>query len=295
MTDLAEQRGSGDYPVPTVYEPTQQHTHTIIFLHGRGGSGPEFSSRLFESKLTAASGTLRTQLSSWRWVFPSAKKIWSTNFRELHPTWFDAYSLVDIYSKEELQTSGITEAVAHISDIIKTEVERLDGHSEKVVLAGFSQGSATALWTLLSQDLNKKLNGNPLGAFLGSGCWLPFDKNVNRVLDNEAPRLGSEHPDAGAAFVSSTLSKEFLEMVSLRSTESHPLPVFLGHGADDEWIDVTLGQAVRDSFKKAGCNVLWKEYTGGNDQGHWFKEPEQLLDMHEFLTSYEGTARLAQV
>jgi predicted esterase len=60
-------------------------------------------------------------------------------------------------------------------------------------------------------------------------------------------------------------------------------PVFLGHGSDDAWVDVELGRNVRNVLTGFGMNVVWKEYTGAEEEGHWLKEPEEFDDILLFF------------
>ena len=71
---------------------------------------------------------------------------------------------------------------------------------------------------------------------------------------------------------------DFHGVHSLQST-----PVLLGHGVDDAFVDVELGKLARDILTKIGLVVQWREYISAEEEGHWFKEPEQLDDIAEFL------------
>ena len=107
-------------------EPSSEHTHTAIMLHGRGSNGPEFAEELAE---TAAPGqkSLMERFPSWRWVFPSSQELWSTAFEEMLPAWFEAHSLTDTTTREDLQIGGIRQSVAYIQSILTPEVARLGG------------------------------------------------------------------------------------------------------------------------------------------------------------------------
>lgn len=116
------------FPAPHIQtpQPSHAHTHTIIFLHGRGSTGPEFASELFSS--TASNSlSLPASLPTLRWVFPSSRLLWSTTFEEDIPAWFDAVSLDDIQEKKELQAEGLRESISHILDILEYEVGLLNG------------------------------------------------------------------------------------------------------------------------------------------------------------------------
>jgi len=57
-------------------------------------------------------------------------------------------------------------------------------------------------------------------------------------------------------------------------------PYFIGHGTADEKVSVSLRQQMRGTLTQLGLNVTWKEYE---DQGHWYKVPDELDDIASFL------------
>jgi len=272
-----------------IINPTTKHTHTAIFLHGRGDNGADFAEELFSSRFSkrAGSETLPALFPSWRWVFPSAPSRWSSVFKEELPAWFEASSLSDPTSREDLQTDGIRESVLDISKILHEEVSRLGGASQNVVLGGISQGAAVGLWALLyhGREVCK------LGGFVGASCWLPFSSHIERVLCNSSGQLTDPHvaiTTNSQSFVSSMLEATQSSLTS--HDKSHPLlstSVLLGHGTDDAYVDVSLGRHARDVLSGVGFNVVWREYVGAEQEGHWFKEPEQLDDMVQFLAAVD--------
>lgn len=60
-------------------------------------------------------------------------------------------------------------------------------------------------------------------------------------------------------------------------------PVFLGHGADDAYVNIELGRQARHVLSQIGLKVEWREYSGAEQEGHWMKAPEELDDVAEFL------------
>lgn len=132
-----------------IIEPKSQHTHTAVLLHGRGSEGEEFAAELVGSKL-ADYRSLADAFPSWRWVFPSSRKLRDTTFQEVLPAWFEARSLTDPTLQQDLQAPGIRVSVDHVLSILDEEIRALNGDTERVVLGGISQGAAVAFWTLLS-------------------------------------------------------------------------------------------------------------------------------------------------
>ncbi|KIW70622.1 hypothetical protein PV04_02875 [Phialophora macrospora] len=299
-------------------EPAANHTHTAIFLHGRGDNGPDFAEELFASTISdgrgviaseapapapapAPTSTLRTRFPSWRWVFPSAPARWSTVFEEEFPAWFEAHSLSDITLREDLQMEGIRESVAEIIGILDDEVRRLGGNAQNVILGGISQGGAAALWALLSLLDPRRAGAEPiprLGAFVGASCWLPFASAVGTYLPGvgvDGPsndsRPGSNATDSITDGGSQDFVRSMLEgaRISIASHgRDYPLlttPVFLGHGTDDAYVDVSLGRQTKVVLSGIGFDVTWKEYVGAEQEGHWYKEPQELDDIARFLST----------
>lgn len=257
------------FPEPYIHHATTAHAYTIILLHGRGSNGPEFAEELFEAR-TSTDLNLAEHFPDWRWVFPSAKACFSTVFQEEITEWFDIYSLSDTGEESHRQVEGLRDSVRFILDLVEEEAKFV-GTSEMVVLGGISQGEATALQAFLC--------GRKLGAFVGASGWLPFAGQVEAILRESE---GSE--TQVAAFIRNNLSLG--DWVSTRSADLGSVlqtPVFLGHGADDIWVDLKLGKQVRDVLEGMGIDVTWKNYMGAGQGGHWLKEAEEFDDIVAFL------------
>ncbi|KAK4154624.1 Alpha/Beta hydrolase protein [Chaetomidium leptoderma] len=231
-------------------EPSAEHTHTAIMLHGRGSNGPEFAEELAE---TTASGQkpLTQRFPGWRWVFPSSQELWSTAFEEMLPAWFEAHSLTDTTAREESQIEGIRQSVAHLQSILSQEVTRLGGETERVVVMGISQGGAIGMWTLLCHgNLDK-----PFGAFVGASTWLPFAANIHKFLGK------GDVVEADGAASETSPSDSFSAASQLSSRPLLSTPIFLGHGVDDAVVDVELGRQAQQVLSNAGFQAEWKEYS----------------------------------
>ncbi|KAH7253594.1 Alpha/Beta hydrolase protein [Fusarium redolens] len=269
-------QGESFGPIYTI-EPVEPHTHTAILLHGRGSNSEEFARELFEETLLSDQANLAQKLSSWRWVFPSSRELWSTAFQEDMPAWFEAHSLTDTTARQDLQIPGIKESVNYIKAILDQEIERLGGDTTKVVLGGISQGAAVGMWTLLCLDSIER----PLGAFLATNTWLPFASSIRDYLSNDRPAT----TDEGLGFAA-----EMLAPSKVSSTQSRErllsTAVFLGHGTDDAYVDVELGREARNILIRVGFEVEWREYQGAELEGHWFKAPEEVDDILNFLVTH---------
>lgn len=110
---------------------------SIIWLHGLGADGHDF-----EPVVPA----LRLHGQRIRFVFPHAPvRPVTVNGGMRMRAWYDVLGL-DLGSRQDEQ--GIRESAGHVRQIIEHENER-GIPSENIVLAGFSQGGATALHTAL--------------------------------------------------------------------------------------------------------------------------------------------------
>ncbi|KFZ12275.1 hypothetical protein V501_04309 [Pseudogymnoascus sp. VKM F-4519 (FW-2642)] len=266
------------FPELHIIEPTSPHTHTAILLHGRGSNGPEFAEELMEESKLPGQPTLAEKLPCWRFVFPSSRELWSTLFEEDMPAWFEAHSLSDITSRQELQEPGIIEAVGYLSSVLDDEIVRIGGDAGKVVLGGISQGAAVGMWTLLCGEKRETLGG-----FVGASTWLPFAGHIGEYVG----KGGEDSP--GRNFVESKMSH--LRHLVTRPRESRGVlntPVFLGHGIDDEMVNIELGRQARKVLGQLGMEVEGKEYQGAELDGHWFKVPEEMDDIERFLRAVES-------
>ncbi|NRB39040.1 MAG: dienelactone hydrolase family protein [Pseudomonadales bacterium] len=132
--------------IETQTGPEAKIDAAVIWLHGLGATGHDFVPIVPELKLPAQMGV--------RFVFPHAPSIPVTiNGGMSMPAWYDILAM-DIERKIDDQQ------IMASSDAIKALIEREISHgikSERIVLAGFSQGGAVVYQTALSY--NKPLAG----------------------------------------------------------------------------------------------------------------------------------------
>ncbi|KAM5354072.1 hypothetical protein ACJ41O_000722 [Fusarium nematophilum] len=235
------------------------HTHTVVFLHGRGDTAPTFADSLQYSR-DSKDRTFQEVFPSFRWVFPQAE-IGSTAAFPLDKIsqWFDVWNVHDFADREELQAVGLRESVKRIRDILKDEAAMLDGRWDRIVLAGISQGAATSVHTLINLGIPGRSDEKKgLGAFLGFSCRMPFPGRTlaatRQILD-----LEGVPDDAGV----------------LENT-----PVLLEHCENDPLVLVQNGRDLRETLRGFGADVTWREYPKGE---HWFNSPAGIDDAVEFL------------
>lgn len=212
------------YPSSHTVHPTAPHTHTIIFLHGRGSNATEFCSEIFESQ--DSSGASFTQLfPSVKWVFPCAKQSWSNLDQEDVHQWFDMTSVQKSNQDPEIQRPGLQESRTQLLRVIAEETWCVP--RECIVVAGISQGCAVALYTLASSEIR-------VGGFFGLCGWLP---------------LADE------------LSKD--DRYELRWNDLVRIRFLLQHCEDDAVVPLVNGEAMRDWLDEGGLGWEWQQFKEG--------------------------------
>ncbi|VUC36720.1 unnamed protein product [Clonostachys rosea] len=246
----------------TIIEPTAPHTHTVIFLHGRGDSSAKLASSLVYSPMSTDQ-TLFEAFPSFRWVFPSAPiEQTALNPIERRCQWFDVWNVRDLADREELQAEGLRRSVGRVREVVRAEAGMLTGGGgmERVVVMGISQGGATGAHVLLNLG-----EGERLGAFVGVSCRMVFP---GRSLGETRRMLGMDTGE-GEGEASEAVKRT---------------PVMLQHCVDDSVVRVENGRVLRETLERfggEGKRVEWREYLDG---GHWFNSPAGTDDIVAFLS-----------
>ncbi len=119
-------------------EPKGSALHSVIWLHGLGADGHDFEPIVPELGLAPE---LRV-----RFILPHAPKIpVSLNGGMSMPAWYDIRD-ADLANRHD--EAGVRESAKQLTRLIEHENER-GVPSERIVLAGFSQGGAIALHVAL--------------------------------------------------------------------------------------------------------------------------------------------------
>jgi predicted esterase len=247
-------------PLSTVQLPSaqgQMHSHTVVFLHGRGDSAANFCNSLQYSR-TSQGHTLVEAFPSLRWVFPQAPKRKCASQPDEWNQWFDVWNVSDFTENEDLQAEGLVGVVPKIREILAKEANDLDGRWDKVILMGISMGSATSVHTLFNLDILSP--DKRLGAFIGFSGRCPF---AGRTLDEMRMTLQVHSSPTHSDVLKNT-------------------PMLLEHCVDDPLVLVDWGRKQCEILKDFGANVTWREYKTG---GHWFNSPHGMDDVVEFLRS----------
>lgn len=119
--------------------PKVEVTGAVIWLHGLGADGNDFVPVVRELRLPA---TLNL-----RFVFPHAPSIPVTiNNGYVMPAWYDIYEMT---LDRKVDVAQLRASAEQVHALIAREIER-GVPSEKIVIAGFSQGGAVAYEAALS-------------------------------------------------------------------------------------------------------------------------------------------------
>ncbi len=125
-------------------EPTQNANAAVIWLHGLGASGDDFAA------VVPALGLSDHSDLNIRFIFPHAPVIpISVNGGMSMPAWYDILSM-DVERK--INQQQFMQSAKQVKDLIKRELDR-GISSERIVIAGFSQGGAVAYEVALNFDL----------------------------------------------------------------------------------------------------------------------------------------------
>jgi len=153
----------------------------VIFLHGLGDSGAGWMEGFREIRDPDVS-----------YIFPNAPNIPVTlNFGMQMPAWFDIKAL-EFDGEEDKQ--GIQKSSNFTKDLVKEQMEKYKLPSEKIILGGFSQGGAIALYAGMT-------HAEKLGGILALSTWLPLhkmfvDKKEGHSLTQQSCKVLQYHGDA---------------------------------------------------------------------------------------------------
>ena len=217
--------------------------------------------------------------------------------------WFDIMSLADPAMQEDLQIEGLRESSAFVHALAEKEMESIP--CGNIILGGLSQGCATGLHALLTFEPKGSEGGekkSSLGAFVGMSGWMPCRPTIDEIVKKPVA-YGIDNANEGAPFArdqgadETGRSAELQALNFLRDSMSLPplataspacfqTPVFLGHGSADDTVAVQLGDEASATLRALGLDVTWKTYK---DFGHWYKDPEEIDDIVDFLREKVGS------
>ncbi|WP_298134866.1 dienelactone hydrolase family protein [Acidiferrobacter sp.] len=201
---------------PLQYATGPHPYYAFIWLHGLGADGHDFAE--FPGTFSGITD------KAMRFIFPHAPmRSVTLNGGAYMPAWFDLYGTRPEDPQDE---AGIQDAARAMMDLI-TEQAGYGIPAERVILGGFSQGGALALYTALTSPQS-------LAAAVGLSTYLPLAYRLaeGRTRASAAPPLFLGHgrddlmvPYPFAVKTQAALSAQGIE------AELHTYPI--GHSIDD--------------------------------------------------------------
>jgi len=185
---------------------------SVIWLHGLGADGHDFEPIVPEL-------CLPDELPL-RFVFPHAPiRPVTINGGMSMRAWYDILTLDRDGPTDE---AGIRASAGILEGLIAREIERgID--ARRIIVAGFSQGGAIALHTVLRHRQR-------LAGLMALSSWLPlWNEFDTEVVDNPAAGNGE-------------------------------VPIFMAHGSFDPMLPIQMGQTSAKRLTESGFDVEWHEY-----------------------------------
>ncbi|KAL1888306.1 hypothetical protein Sste5346_009630 [Sporothrix stenoceras] len=215
-----------------------RHTATVIFAHGLGDSGHGWASAVENWRR-------RQRLDEVKFVLPHAPTIPITvNMGYKMPGWYDIASLggsADLLRENE-DEAGMLDSRDYFRQLVQQEVDN-GIPADRIVLGGFSQGGAVALFSGLTSLVK-------LAGIVGMSTYLPLTLKLESTYLPKAPAIN----------------------VNAQT------PILLCHGTVDPVLPFQLGRMSKDKLLSLGYPVEWKEY-----QMPHTAVPEELDDVEAFL------------
>ncbi|CAM0137379.1 hypothetical protein VKS41_003264 [Umbelopsis sp. WA50703] len=205
-------------------QPKASHTGTVIWLHGLGDSGAGWS---FMAE------HLARQFPTIKWVLPNAPNIPITlNGGYRMPGWFDLSSL-SFTEKMIEDEKGMLSTVSTVNQLVRNEVDN-GTPADRIVLGGFSQGSAMALLTGLTSEYK-------FAGIVGLSGWLPLHSKVFSMASDANRKtpifMGHGDRDPVVQFAYGSKSADLLKSKGY-NVEFHSYKGVVHTASDEEISDV---------------------------------------------------------
>ncbi|WP_293931654.1 alpha/beta hydrolase [Iodobacter sp.] len=160
-------------------ETTSQPSASVIWLHGLGADGNDFAGIVPDLQLPADLGV--------RFIFPHAPSMpISCNNGYVMPAWYDILHFDQI--SRQADVAGVKASVEMIRALISRENQRGIA-SERIILAGFSQGGAIAYTAGV-------LHPEKLAGIVALSTYLPAPELLQAGLANQATPIFAAHGSA---------------------------------------------------------------------------------------------------
>ncbi|HHP7235137.1 MAG TPA: alpha/beta hydrolase [Desulfobacterales bacterium] len=191
-------------------DPDGETSAVVIWLHGLGADGHDFEAIVPELRLPDEMPV--------RFVFPHApRRPVTINFSMVMRAWYD---IVEMDVARKIDFENFLESAERLKDLIARE--RQSGiPSERILLAGFSQGGAVALHTGLRYE-------EPLAGIMALSTYLPTVEQLakERNLANAAVPVFMAHGryDSMIPIDNATVARETMESLGY-PVEWHAYPI----------------------------------------------------------------------
>ncbi|MBX2881908.1 MAG: carboxylesterase [Granulosicoccus sp.] len=193
----------------------EQCEFAVIWLHGLGASGNDFEPIVGELQLPESPGV--------RFVFPHAPiRPITINGGASMRGWYDINSLD--FGEREQDSAGIKDSAAHVNALIEAEISNGIAPAN-ILLAGFSQGGAIALYTGLTTS-------HTLCGILALSTYLPIHDETLASL--------TEHAQKVPIFMT---HGEFDDVINLHYAE-RSRDLMLKHKLNVQWQQYPMGHNV---------------------------------------------------
>ncbi len=209
-------------------DPPGEVKASVIWLHGLGADGHDFESIVPELRLPPSAGV--------RFVFPHApKRPVTINGGMVMRAWYDIKTLelerhVD---REDLEASRL-QLEAWVTHELDAGVP-----SDKIVVAGFSQGGAIALY-----------------------AGVPGPSPGRARASRGAPSLSQRERGRLGGILALSCYHPLREPIASESTEANrTVPIFMGHGSFDPVVPLSLAEATVETLGENGYDVEWHTYA----------------------------------
>ena len=196
---------------PVEVETGPEPSATVIWMHGLGADGHDFEPIVPE--------LVRPGERALRFVFPHApvRPVTLNNGYRMR-AWYDIASLERRAAQDE---AGIRASHAIVEELIRRENER-GIRSERIVLAGFSQGGAMAIYSGIRYP--EKLAG-----IMGLSCYMLLESRLanEKVAANQATPifLGHGTQDPVVSPILGQETRQLLEQEGYAvAWHSYPMP-----------------------------------------------------------------------
>ncbi|PID63348.1 MAG: carboxylesterase [Gammaproteobacteria bacterium] len=199
-------------PPPIVIEPSQPATSAMIFLHGLGADGND---------LAGLTPHLPVEGLRTRMIFPNApQRPVTINGGYVMPAWYD----ISDTALRNADQKSIAESTATVHALIDEQIAAGIA-SDKIIVAGFSQGGAIALHAGLRYE-------RELAGIMALSCYV-LERN-----DKHEREISEANYDTA---------------------------IWMAHGLHDEVVPYPLGEASAEFLSGYGHAVTFVSYPMGHE------------------------------